>query len=172
MKYLRHITTASVVVLLSVLMLVPPAHPVSYMWEGAQKGADSGQPSGFRNPSMGIGQAWGRGFFYGDEDEFYLLDMEGDGMRIGVEWRVTTGSQAGRWGLCYNVRGSGGGTLGGARYAKCNKAISAGHVIMRLGRCDGTVHPCQKPGSGSGWTDWTAWRDGDNDAYNRAVAGP
>lgn len=131
--------------------------------ERRPKGKNSGGPSGFRDFTTMITVDIGRGIFMGDEDEFYVWDMDPDGMRVGVEWKIASGSDSGRRGLCYNTRGEG-------PYAKCSKATHAGDVIMRLGRCDGTVNPCGKPGAGSGWRDWTGWFEGHNDAYNKVAS--
>lgn len=162
---MKRIITASILGLLAPLLWFgaqSPAEAVTYDWEGVQKGDDGGGgPNGFRTRTIRIDDAWGRALFMGDRDEFFVLDLGSDGMRVGMEWRVTSGEDAGRWGLCYSVNGN--------NFAVCDKAIHRGRVIARMGRCDGDVSPCGKPGTGSGWKSWTGWRDGFNDAYNRAA---
>lgn len=157
--------TIVVIMTAFIMLLAPAAQAVTYNWEGTQNGENKSDfPFGTRDATIKItwGDPFARCYFYGDQDQIWAGDFNSDGYRVGCEWKIQTGSDAGRWGICVNPYGSG-------RVALCEKAFHAGDVLMRAGRCDGHDHPCGKPGAGSGWQ-WGGWHEGHNDAYNRVPA--
>lgn len=101
-----------------------------------------------------VGDTYSMGCFNDNGDVFYVADWERDGMRVAVYWKLPGKS---RHGLCVSVKGPGWvPTVGwvGTRVA-CNKDLPEGkRVLIRSGRCDGTVHSCKKLRH---YQDWTAW---------------
>ncbi|WP_338270500.1 hypothetical protein [Corallococcus caeni] len=95
------------------------------------------------------GGEYGKGSYNKATDNFCIWDEKEDSMRVGVHWKLGDGS---RQGICYFTGGNG-------NSGRCNKELPEGkHLDMRIGRCNGSVYPCNAP-SGAGWQ-WDPWGNG------------
>lgn len=91
-----------------------------------------------------LGQ-WGRVGYSRATDDFCVIDDKADGMRVGVHWRLGDDS---RRGLCYFTGGEG-------NSGRCGKEFADGKRLeLRIGRCNGSVDPCDTPSAGWEWGPW------------------
>ena len=130
----------------SFVLLAPSAAFAA--WEGVDYGYGVWGIGGESCAAANPGYFAGRGCFQKSGDQWTVLDASNDGLRVGVYWQTSNG----RSGMCVNREGSG-------KIRECVPDYAeSSTVTYRVGVCDGTVNPCGQPGSGAGWTGWSAWQ--------------